>query len=280
MTGSGWAYAGKAFAWQLMNSVTLGLSYPWSVAALERYKIGHTNYGDLPGTFAGKGWDFFKRGWWLWLLAWAPVAAFIAIVPFAASLQSAAKTKLEHDQAVLQITGLCGLASLALLILPFVYAAFKAIEWKWWVQSIRFGDVRLESDIKQGALVGTYWKVIGISMLAGFAGSLFIAIVLGACIGLMKLFGMNLNDLGTQLKSGHFSLPLAGAVFIYILSYLLLLQAVGIVRRIYLVQRIWKIAAASVTVHHLEATDHVIAEGQPASAFGEGLADGLDLAGF
>jgi len=29
----------------------------------------HTFYGDLPGRFEGKGSEFFKRGWWLWLLA-------------------------------------------------------------------------------------------------------------------------------------------------------------------------------------------------------------------
>jgi hypothetical protein len=113
-----------------------------------------------------------------------------------------------------------------------------------------------------------------------FAGGLVIGVVFGIGAGLMKLFGMNLEDFGTQIKSGHFSWALAAAIFVYIFSYLLLLQVVGIVRRIYLVQRIWKIVVATVTVHHLEAADHVIAEGQPASAFGEGLADGLDLAGF
>jgi hypothetical protein len=47
-----------------------------------------------------------------------------------------------------------------------------------------------------------------------------------------------------------------------------------------MIQRIWKIVVSSITIEHLEAADHVIAEGQPASAFGEGLADSLDVAGF
>jgi uncharacterized membrane protein YjgN (DUF898 family) len=49
--------------------ITLGLALPWREAALERYKMRHTYYGDLQGSFAGTGWEFFKRGWWLWLLA-------------------------------------------------------------------------------------------------------------------------------------------------------------------------------------------------------------------
>jgi uncharacterized membrane protein YjgN (DUF898 family) len=63
MTGSGMAYALRAFGWTLLTVLTLGLAYPWRAAALERYKMGHTFYGDLPGRFEGNGWDFFKRGW-------------------------------------------------------------------------------------------------------------------------------------------------------------------------------------------------------------------------
>ena len=49
--------------------LTLGLILPWREAALERYKMRHSYYGDLQGSFEGRGWEFFKRGWWLWLLA-------------------------------------------------------------------------------------------------------------------------------------------------------------------------------------------------------------------
>ena len=44
---------------------------------------------------------------------------------------------------------LAGLAAIVLLFaLPFVYAMYKAIEWRWWVSGIRFGDVRFESDMQ------------------------------------------------------------------------------------------------------------------------------------
>ena len=69
MDGSGWAYAARAALWTLLSSLTLGLILPWREAALERYKMRHSYYGDLQGSFEGRGWEFFKRGWWLWLLA-------------------------------------------------------------------------------------------------------------------------------------------------------------------------------------------------------------------
>ena len=46
---------------------TLGLALPWYQAALERYKMRHTGYGDLPGRFDGTGGDcsrgFGGYGW-------------------------------------------------------------------------------------------------------------------------------------------------------------------------------------------------------------------------
>ena len=64
------------------------------------------------------------------------------------------------------------------------------------------------------------------------------------------------------------------------LSYLALLLALGVVWRIYTVQRIWKLVVASVSIENLAAAEHVVAKGEAASAIGEGLADSLDVAGF
>ena len=74
MKGSGWAYAARAALWALLVILTLGLMLPWREAALERYKMRHSYYGDLQGSFEGRGWEFFKRGWWLWPLA--PIAFY------------------------------------------------------------------------------------------------------------------------------------------------------------------------------------------------------------
>src|SRR6185436_20019159 len=66
MTGSGWNYALRASIWGVAMIFSLGLVLPWRDAALERYKMQHTHYGDLQGSFEGKGSDFFKQAWWLW----------------------------------------------------------------------------------------------------------------------------------------------------------------------------------------------------------------------
>ena len=53
MTGSGWIYALQASLWGLLMILTLGLILPWRNAALERYKMRHSHYGDLQGSFEG-----------------------------------------------------------------------------------------------------------------------------------------------------------------------------------------------------------------------------------
>jgi len=59
--------------------------------------------------------------------------------------------------------------SISLPFFPFVYGAFKATEWKWWLQGLRLGDVGLDSDLPRGALIGNIWKTIGVGLLVALA---------------------------------------------------------------------------------------------------------------
>ena len=235
MTGSGWAYAAYAALWGALVGLTLGLMLPWREASLERYKMRHTYYGDLQGSFEGRGWDFFKCGWWLWLLA--PIALYV--FPLA----------------------------------PFVYAAFKAVEWRWWLSGMRFGGVRLESTLPRGALIGLYWKVIGWIVLLALAFVVYLAI----CAGLVA--SMSAAPLNQFFAPQVFlkSIPLLVLAGI---GYLAFALAINVVIRIYLLRDLWVRVLVSTNVHGMEAAANVSAKGELASALGEGIADGLDVAGF
>ncbi len=235
MSGSGWSYAARAALWGLLMLLTLGLVLPWREAALERYKMRHCYYGELQGSFEGRGWDFFKRGWWLWLLA--PIALYV--FPLA----------------------------------PFVYGAFKAVEWRWWLSGIRFGGVRLESTLRRGALIGLYWKAIGWIVLLAVAFAAYLAV----CAGLVaSMSGAPINQFFAPpvfLKSIPL-LTLAG------LGYLLFALAINVVMRVYLLRDLWVRVLASTQVQNIDAAANVSARGELANALGEGFADGLDVAGF
>ena len=56
--------------------------------------------------------------------------------------------------------------------------------------------------------------------------------------------------------------------------------AINVVIRIYLLRDLWVRVLVSTNVHGMEAAANVSAKGELASALGEGIADGLDVAGF
>jgi uncharacterized membrane protein YjgN (DUF898 family) len=230
MKGSGWNYSWRAALWGLFVLLTLGLALPWRAAALERFKMRHSFYGDLPGRFDATGWQFFKDGWWLWLLSWPAI-----LVPVA---------------------------------FPFVYAAFKSIEWRWWASGIRFGEVRFESK-RSGA--PSRALVIGWS----------------CCCSLFRPGSAACSRIGMAWRRTKSSgLEIAHALqhpvilIVMALGYVAAALALGVVLRVYLLRDVWERVAASVSVHNLAAADNVKAQGHLVSALGEGFADSLDVAGF
>jgi uncharacterized membrane protein YjgN (DUF898 family) len=254
MSGSGWAYAARSVLWGIAMILTIGLLLPWREAALERYKMGHSYYGDLQGSFAGTGWDLFKRGWWLWL------SGMLALV-----LVGWASAK--------KVPGAPLLPLLLMLAVPFLYGTFKAVEWRWWLSGIRFGEVRLESVLSRTALIGLYWKVIGwlLLLLVSFSGYVFACLTL---IASMKQVPMaKLIVPGSLQANIRVIVPLA-------IGYLALILAMNVLMRMYLLRDVWARVVSSATVHHIEAAANVAAMGEPANALGEGFADGLDVAGF
>jgi uncharacterized membrane protein YjgN (DUF898 family) len=258
MDGSGWAYAVRAAGWGLLAGITLGAALPWREAALERYKMRHCHYGDLQGSFAGRGSEFFKRGWKLWLIALSPI-----ILAFVVGIVNAI-----HKPSAMA-NGLLGLVTLVWLIgLPFIYGAFKAIEWRWWISGIRFGEVSFESDMSSGALYGLYWKVIGWYLLISLAFGAYLF-----AVGLTAGFGSTAN-LAARMQ-GSYTVIAATVV-----GYLGIILAMNVVLRVYLLRDVWARAAASTTAFRLEAAANVAAAGELADAVGEGLAGGLDIVGF
>jgi len=69
-------------------------------------------------------------------------------------------------------------------------------------------------------------------------------------------------------------------IALYLVDYLAIALFAGFVVRVYLVRGVWERVVTSATVYNLENADNVRVMGGLASALGEGLVDGLDVAGF
>jgi uncharacterized membrane protein YjgN (DUF898 family) len=269
MTGSGWAYAWRSLLWLLLVVPTLGFAYPWRSARLERYKLGHTFYGTLPGRFDGTGWQLFKRVWWVWLLGLTPM---ICVIGGSAAALVARQRGLSAASPFMICAGLAiAYGVMGLIGLPFLHAVRKAMEWRWWAEGIRFGDVAVACDLPAAALFGVYWALIGMCLvlLIGFGvTAMGIAVVLAQFAGHGQSTGGFLANL-----------PVAGVV-VYGIWYLVMILSFTVLFRIYTVHHVWRHVAGSCRLLNPEAAADVGSAGEAASAIGEGLADGLDFAGF
>lgn len=268
MEGSGWAYAARAALWAVLMVLTLGLILPWREAALERYKMRHSHFGDLQGRFEATGWEFFKRGWWIWLLGIASVT-----LPAAGAWLATVYAPARLPLVKLATTGNPVLGLAMLVGAPILYAVFKATEWRWWLSGIRFGDVRFYSTLSRGALIGLYWKVIGwlVLIVAVFSGYIFLCLLAAARARAMPIE----QFLASGGQQGNILfLVLAG------IGYLVFILLFNTVMRVYLMRDVWMKLVGATQLHGLATLADVSVRGELASAVGEGLADGLDVVGF
>jgi uncharacterized membrane protein YjgN (DUF898 family) len=255
MAGSGWSYAWRASLWSLLAVVTLGLAMPWRLAALERFKMRHTFYGELAGRFDGTGAQFFRRAGLLWLIA----VAFIIMI-------GALAGRAPLFSGLLVVTALVGA--------PFVYAIYKAMEWRWWCSNIRLGDVRFESRMPASELIDLYWKVILFGLF------LLVCLISGLTALILIAQRIEATDASFQPEAIIAAAQRPWVIVMTAIMYVCAALAAGIVVRVYLIRDIWKRVVEWTVVHNLAAADNVAARGELAGALGEGLADSLDVGGL
>jgi uncharacterized membrane protein YjgN (DUF898 family) len=267
MSGSGWSYAFRAFLWSAFAYLTGGLAYPWRAAALERYKMRNTYYGDMRGTFVGTGWGLFKKGFWLWLILFCLVAAWIAwIVVMVAQSPETADADGDIDLGAGVARAAIGGGSIIALVFAIAWPLYQAIEWRWWAEGARIGPVEMTSALPRTKILVLYLKTVAWSLV----GSLVLGVV-------FIVFAMSVNGHVNAQLIVRSRYVITGLV---VLGYLIVLMAFGIVYRFYMQHQLWRAFVNTVTIHNLEATLSVSARGEAANAFGEGLLDGLDMGGF
>ena len=266
MQGSGWSYALRSSMWTLGVILTLGLLYSWRAAALERYKARHTFYGDLQADFTATGGQLFARLWGLWLIFAAPVLLVLASM----AVQYRAGMRLEtHPVAGM----LLATASLFALALPFLWPLFRAIEWRWWVGGVRFGDLTAGSALRKRDVYALYLKfALSSALIAG----LVVGLAAGAILLLTSAVGFKADDF---IRMRGEAAGVAGAAAMLLL-YLSVGLAVGVLQRYFLQRGLWRAVVGSTLLAGGAALEAVVAQGSAANALGEGLADGLDVAGF
>src|SRR6516165_1406196 len=241
MTGSGWSYAWRSMLWGLLLVPSIGLAYPWRTAALERFKLRHTLYGNLPGRLEATGGQLFGRIWWIWLLGLLPflllAGGLVAILVTVGTRPQPSAASHPPGAAIIAIV----LGTFLLIALPFLHAIRRAREWLWWAGGIRFDSLTVTCDLQSGSLIGVYWALIGFSALVFFAFA-----VVASGLTAVLVAGMHVRG---PVSFGQF--PTWGMAA-YAVIYLLLGVALGVLARIYTLQRVWQRVVRACAVINIE----------------------------
>ncbi len=273
-TGSAWRYAFCATFWWVLTALTLGLAYPFARASLERYKMRHTHYGDLPGRFEGSGFGLFLRGVLMWLLVVGPFA--IGIVAAIGAVDWGALDRTTSLGGSGDLTQIEGLAAGGLLVLTAIavsvamavllFPIFQAMVLRWWLSGIRFGALTVTSHLRKRRIYGAYlrflWYAFLFSLVAGLVGA-----------AVRFAFGISPKPAGGI--AGEIAGTVAAVVFyvVAMLGYSTIYQAT-------VKLALWRYGVESVEIDGLDALDKVNAAGSPGSPVGEGLADALNVGGI
>jgi uncharacterized membrane protein YjgN (DUF898 family) len=269
--GSAWRYAVCSLLWWSLTFLSLGLAYPFAQAQLERFKMRNTYFGNLPGRFEGSGARLLLRGILLWVLAVVPV--MLGLVASLLALNEAAfkPAAAGGDLASwLEASGLATAAVFAaltviwlILCIAILYPIFQAIVLRWWVSGLRFGEVALQSRLRVSQVFAVYARFVGYAFLFTLIAGV---IVLGGAAILQNVMG------GTDSLASEVINTLAALV-----AYVAIALGYSTIYQATVKLGLWRSVIESMTVGNLAVLEKVIGEGQPASPFGEGLADALNV---
>lgn len=284
MDGSAFSFAARAILWDIAVLLSLGLAWPWRVAALERYQLGNSGYGVMPGRFEGEGAILFRRVAWIWVVMMIPLGclAYLAITTGVALDWS---TDVSNETLVAAIFGPRShiVPLIAVLLSPFValtlFALYSAAALRWWVDGIRFGAVEPRCSVRSSAMFGLFLKG---GVVFTFA-TLCLA-VLGLAAGLVALTISKISILDTTSMDAALSAlndnhPYA-VLALLAGGYVVIVLTLGAVSRFFFDYALWRVVLPTVSFKNLEAAEDIAAKGKPANALGEGLLGLLRIGGL
>jgi uncharacterized membrane protein YjgN (DUF898 family) len=268
MERDAWKYAVLSTGLFLRSVVTLWLTNPWRVAALERFKMRRTRYGDIQASFEGTGWGLLKST--LPLLFLGLLALLVIFVAMAKM-----STVIQHSSLRPGVRGgVLDYLSFGLMFATAVtlWAAYQAVEWRWFVNGVRIGGASFQSTARTGRFVSLYFRFLGSAgaILVAVLGVLVLVVL--SSLAFWVLSGRSpaaLNDMLTHSRQQLIVSGLVGFAAIYLFA----LTLIGAAYRYFLQHQIWREIIDTMTVRGMESLSEAHTAGEAAGALGEGLLD-------
>ncbi len=274
-SGNAIHYSICAVWWWGWTVLTLGFAYPFTRAALERFKMRNTWYGDLQGRFVGSGWHLFIRGFLMWLAVLIPMlATAVALLAInwsavIAALSGGGDVIGRIEKASPRFLGQIGFAvtsfAVTLALVALLLPAFHAMVMRWWVAGLRFGEISAIAHLRTRDVYGAYLRFI--AFLIAFIAVLLIGVFFGLIV-LGAFF-----EKGTMLTEFVTVAMMVGTYVVFMLGLITLFNAT-------VTLAVWRLTANSIALSDTRPIGRVKAAGDASSPLGEGIADVLNLGGI
>jgi uncharacterized membrane protein YjgN (DUF898 family) len=274
-TGNAVHYSICAVWWWGWTALTLGFAYPFTRAALERFKMRNTWYGDLQGRFEGTGWHLFVRGFLMWLAVLIPMLATAAALlsinwsAVMAALRGGGDVIGRVEKASPGFLGQLGFAitafAVTLALVALLLPAFHAMVMRWWIAGIRFGDLAAVSHLRTRDVYVAYLRFIGYFI------AFIVVLLVGVFFALIAL-GTFAQD-GSLLSEFLTVAMMVGTYVVFMLGLITLYNAT-------VTLSVWRLTANSIALSDPHPIGRVKAQGDASSPLGEGIADVLNLGGI
>jgi hypothetical protein len=213
----------------------------------------------------------------MWLIVMGPLGFAVAVLAATVDWPAVAVAARTADVSFAQLdaaspgliekTGFAiGTLVWSILAALILYPVFQAMVLRWWASGLRFGEVAVTSRLRTGPVYGAYARFIGLSLLF----SILLASLMGMVFGLVNV----------TLVARYPELGEIAAAIVGIVSYVIFMLGSSTIYQVIVRLALWRLVVESLDIAGISALDRVTAEGQPSSAFGEGLADALNVGGL
>jgi len=145
-----------------------------------------------------------------------------------------------------------------------LYPAFQTLILRWWSSGLRFGDLEMRSRLLLRHVYGAYARFIG------YAGLFGLAIAIAGTVALLLTDALAGSDASGQIAT----------TLVLLIGYVITVLGISTIYRATVLFSLWQLGMESLQLSGLSALEKVKASGRPSSAFGEGLADALNVGSY
>ena len=273
LTGSTWAYVGKALIWTLVTIVTLGIAYPWMRNALIGYRANNSKFGSVGFEYRGSGRSLFGQAWAPALFVIVPIIGMILHLGSELATLASAAAAQDPDQIgpeiLVKIAAFYGWMFVVSIGWVIGFSWYRIREFRYVTRNLLINGVSFDPELStvrvlvRGLLV-TLLSVIVLGVIGGIMGTVLFSGLTGAFMaagGPESIAQITIAIYIFYFVFGMFAFVISQAIWVSLFT-------VPILRQI----------CDGMTINNPSALEGAVQmSGSDQALTGEGLADALDV---